>query len=47
LDCISRSTVAVANVLKEKYENLQKALKFLAGALFFEGLTLFFLLISL
>jgi len=46
LDCISRSTVAVANVLKEKYENLQKAFKFLAAALLFEGLTLFFLLIS-
>ncbi len=43
LDCISRSVVAVAEVLKEKYTHLRYSLLFLLAALGFEVLTIFVL----
>ena len=39
LNCLSRSVVAVAGILKEKYKKLQYSLLFLAFALVFEALT--------
>ena len=45
LDCLSRSVVAVAQVLKEKYEKTRKSLLFLLPALAFEILTILLLLV--
>jgi len=46
LNCIARSVVAVSEVLKRKYENLQLSMVFLLTALLFEVLTVFFLLVA-
>jgi len=43
LDCISRSVVAVAEVLKEKYTQLRYSLLSLLAALGFEVLTILIL----
>ena len=45
LDCLSRSVVAVAQVLKEKYEKTRQSLLFLLPALAFEILTILLLLV--
>jgi len=46
LNCIARSVVAVSEVLKRKYENLQLSMVFLLTALLFEVLTVVFLLLG-
>jgi len=46
LNCLSRSVVAVAGILKEKYKQLQNSLLFLAFALVFEALTVVLLIFS-
>lgn len=47
LECLSRSIVAIAEILKKKYENFKWSLIFLAIAFIFEVITIIALIISL